>query len=349
MSAHAAASLDLLRRFAPGTPLRTATELILAQGTGALILIGSGSKVDAVTAGGFALDDVRFTAQRVAELAKMDGGIVVDPEAGRIVAANVHFMPDPSISTDETGTRFRTAERLARQTDATVLAVSEEGHLRAVVFSGAIRFTLQSMTELMALANQRLQSLERMRRQFDESVVRLDRHEVEGTVTTRDVVGVIQRAAVIRALGRSLDTLAAELGDAAALIALQAADLVAGVTEVADLVNADYQSRKPRKGSSIAQRVDRLDEDDLYDPEAVSDALGLGPLDVRAEPRGVRLLASVPRLPETVQTAILRRYRTFEDLTNADSKELATIDGVGKARAKSISRYLGGSTDDQLP
>ena len=78
MTPQTAASLELLRRFAPGTALRTAAELIMAQGTGALILIGSGAKIDRVMSGGFLLDNANFTAQRLAELAKMDGGIVVD-------------------------------------------------------------------------------------------------------------------------------------------------------------------------------------------------------------------------------------------------------------------------------
>ena len=188
-------------------PFRTAAELIMAQGTGALVVIGSSPKIDGVVTGGFWLDNAEFTAQRLAELAKMDGGIVVDDKSNLIVAANVHFMPDPRIATAETGTRFRTAERLALQTDAAVLAVSEEGLLRAEVFSGTVRFTLQSVTDLLAEANQRLQSLERMRKQFDESVTRLDRYEADGLVSIRDPVGVIQRAAVIRSIGRDLDTI----------------------------------------------------------------------------------------------------------------------------------------------
>ncbi len=109
-------SYEVLRRFAPGTALRIAVELIHAQGTGALIVIGAGAKLEALSSGGFHLHDTTFTAQRIAELAKMDGGIVVDDEKGSITRANVHFIPDPTIETNETGTRFRTAERMAIQT-----------------------------------------------------------------------------------------------------------------------------------------------------------------------------------------------------------------------------------------
>ncbi|MGI9528253.1 MAG: DNA integrity scanning diadenylate cyclase DisA [Acidimicrobiia bacterium] len=340
MTPNTPASLDLLRRFAPGTPLRTAAELIMAQGTGALVVIGTGPKVDEVVTGGFWLDDAPFTAQRLAELAKMDGGIVIDDDVTVIKAANVHFMPDPDIETDETGTRFRTAERLAVHTKRAVLAVSEEGHLRAEVFSGASRFTLQSVTDLLAEANQRLQSLERMRNQFDESVARLDRYEADGLASIRDAVGVIQRAAVIRAIGRDLDTIAAEIGDEASLLSLQAEDLEQGAAEIADLVNIDYQARKPRKGSSVFRKLDELDDDDLYSAEVIATALGLGNLDDPATPRGVRALAEVPRLPDSVRDAILRRFNTYERLISASSADLAEVEGVGRARAETIRSYI---------
>jgi len=340
MTPQTAASLELLRRFAPGAALRTAAELIMAQGTGALILIGSGAKIDRVMSGGFRLDDAEFTAQRLAELAKMDGGIVVDEDANRILAANVHFMPDPSIATVETGTRFRTAERLARQTGAAVLAVSEETHLRAVVFSGKVQFTLQSVTELLAEANQRLQSLERIRHQFDEAVARLDRFESEGVVTVRDVIGVIQRAVVIRRIGQDLDTIAAEIGDEASLLALQAEDFEYGVIETADLVNADYQARKPRRGSTAFTKLDKLDDDDVYSSAVIADTLGFVGLDEPATPRGIRALADVPRLPDSVRDAILGRFSSYDQLVNASAERLAEVDGVGRARASTVRNYL---------
>lgn len=340
MTPQAAASLDLLRRFAPGTPLRNAAELIMAQGTGALVLIGSGSQIDDVTAGGFSIEDAPFTAQRLAELAKMDGGIVIDDDDGMITAANVHFMPDPQIETVETGTRFRTAERLARQTGAAVLAVSEEGHLRAVVFSGEVQFTLQSVTDLLAEANQRLQSLERLRHQFDEAVARLDRYEADGVVSVWDVVSVVQRAAVIRSIGDDLDTISAEIGDSASLVALQAEDLERGVTEIAELVNMDYRPRRTKKNASVFRALESLDPDGVYRAEAIAGALGLGGLEDHATPRGVRALADVPRLPDSVRDAILKRMGSYRKLLNASTDQLAQVDGVGPARAATIRSYL---------
>ena len=322
-----------------------AAELAMRQGTGALVLIGSGPTVDEVSSGGFTLKDAAFTAQRLAELAKMDGGIVVDDRAGTILAANVHFIPDPSLHTVETGTRFRTAERLAQQTGFPVLAVSEEGHSVAVVYSKSSRFVLQSVTALLGEANQRLQSIERLRNQFDESVARLSRYEADDLVSMREVVGVIQRAAVIRDLASALDTIAVELGDSASLITLQADDLTRGVAEIAELVNVDYQRRKPRKGSSVFKRIDALDRDDLYDAETLSDALAFGSLDDHAQPRGVRAIAGVPRIPDSVADAILRKFSSYDRLMKATIDDLAQVDGVGPARAQTIRGYLNQVSD----
>jgi diadenylate cyclase len=326
----------------------------MSQGTGALVVIGSGPHVDTVCSGGFILDDASFTAQRLAELAKMDGGIVVDDRKGKILSANVHFMPDPDIPTDETGTRFRTAERLAKQTGFPVLAVSEEGHLLAVVFYGVRRFALQSVTELLGEANQRLQSIERLRNQFDESVARLSRYEADHLVSMREAVVVVQRAAVIRREAKALDTISAELGDAASLISLQAADLVEGVVELAELVNVDYQRRKPRRGQSVFTAIDKLDDDHIFAIESLAHAIGLEPLDEHSAPRGARAIADVPRIPEGVADAILRRFGSYDRLMRASVQDLAKVDGVGQARAQTVRAYLNqvndaGITADQTP
>ena len=340
MTPNVAVPIDLLKRFAPGTKLRDAVELIMRQGMGALVVIGAGPAVDEICSGGFDLVNVPYTAQRLAELAKMDGGIVVDDALGMITRANVHFIPDPTIATVETGTRFRTAERLARQTGLPVLAVSEEGRMVAIVFSGDARFALQTVTELLAEANQRLQAIERLRGQFNDAVVRLNRYEADDVVSMREVVAVIQRAGVIRRLAEGLDIISAELGDASSLISLQSSDLTGGVSEMAELVNIDYQRRKPRKGSSVFSKLDTLSEDDLYDPDTVADMVGLGALDEHAQPRGARAIARVPRLPDAVRDSILRRFTSYEKLMGASADDLAKVDGVGKARARTILSYL---------
>ena len=336
------AIFDVRRRFAPGTDLRHAVDLIVRQGTGALVVIGGGAAVDAVCSGGFVLERARFTAPRLAELAKMDGGIVVDADASHIRQANVHFIPDSSIATIETGTRFRTAERLARQTRCPILAVSEEGRSVAIVFIGDQRYELRRPTDLYAQANQTLNSIERLRRRLQDAEDRLTRLEVDDDVSVRDVAKLLQRAALVRRLFDQVDDLVIELGGEAQLISIQAADLIEGVDELAELVFADYAKRKraARSGRSVFDRLASIPTEELYDAARVADALKLDSLDTSVRPRGFRALAGVPRLPESVKESLVGHFRSLSRLLAASVDELDEVDGVGTARAEGLRAYL---------
>ena len=331
---------DLKREFAPGTLLRGAVDMIDRQGTGALVLIGTGPRVEALSNGGFFLDNTGLTSQRLAELAKMDGGIVIDAAAGKILRANVHFMPDATIATDETGTRFRTAEQLALQTACPVLSVSEEGRSLAVVYSASGRYVLRPPAELLAEANQMLASTSRIRGRLEEARDRLTQIEVDDLVTVNDVALVMQRAALVHRFSGEVDDLVVELGGEAALISLQAADLTDGIDDLAALVYADYAKRRGASPTRMFARLDELATADLHDVDVVADALKLGELESPARPRGIRALAGVPRLPENVKDALIRHFRDFQRLLNASVDDLDDVGGVGTARARQLRTYF---------
>jgi diadenylate cyclase len=331
--------LEILRRFAPGKPIREAVELIIRQGSGAIVVIGSGPKVDHVCSGGFLLDGARFTAQRLAELAKMDGGIVIDDEAELILRANVHFLPNPSIATAETGTRHRTAERMALETGRPVLSISDDRSM-ATVYTDRGRYELQSPTALLAEANQILNSLERLRRRLDAAERRMTRLEVDDVVVVRDVVLLLQRSELVRRLGAELERLAVKLGGEAKLIRLQAADLLEGVDQLAELVYADYAKRRPRRSDSILGRLDGLSSEALYDAATVSGGLGFDALDSAVRPRGIRALARVPRLPEAIRSELVKRFRDFRALLAAPPSDFESVGGIGRARAEQLRSYF---------
>ena len=163
---------SLLRSLAPGTRLRNGVELILRQGSGALIVLGYGPDIEAICSGGFHLNGADFSPARLAELAKMDGAVVTDEAAEVIYRANVHLIPDSSIETSETGTRHRTAERVARQTGRSVIVVSE-GRSTVTVYGREGMYELSKPTQLLAQANQNLLTLERFRRRLSEVENRL--------------------------------------------------------------------------------------------------------------------------------------------------------------------------------
>src|SRR5213595_2654465 len=176
--------MEALAAVAPGTPLREGLDRILQAKMGALIVVGDNPEVLNICSGGFLLD-AEFTPQRLSELGKMDGAIILAPDASRIARANVHLVPNPNVPTSETGTRHRTAERVARSIPVPVISVSEDMSVIAVYY-GDVKHPLELIPRLLNRANQALSTLERYKSRLDGVSGALSALEVEDLVTLRD-------------------------------------------------------------------------------------------------------------------------------------------------------------------
>jgi len=329
---------SILKQVAPGTPLRDAINLIVQQESGALIVFGGGPQVESLVSGGFRLSDAEFSPQRLAELAKMDGAILLTEEADQILGANIQLNPNPDLRTDETGMRHRAAERMAHQTGKAVVAVSE-GRDAATVYIGDARYELQSVTSLLAQANQSMLTLERFRRQLTESEGHLTRAEVAGDTVVRDVVRLFQRAVLVLHLGADLDRLAVELGKDGQLLRLQIADLLWGVDRLLELVYRDYSGSRAKVPKAL-KALNALVVADLDDLGNVAAAANLGPMDSAIRPRGLRALDGMPRLPDSVSSVLLTHFDGLEDIMQADVGDFEKIDGIGQSRARQLRRYF---------
>ena len=246
---------ELLGRIAPGTALRDGLERILAGRTGALIVLGYDRVVESLCTGGFALD-VALSATRLRELAKMDGAVIVSYDGSRIVRAGVHLMPDPTVPTEESGTRHRTAERVAIQTGFPVISVSQSMHIISVYVAGR-RYTLEHPTTILARANQALAALERYKLRLDEVASTLSALEIEDLVTVRDAMSVSQRLEMVRRIADEIEGFVVELGTDGRLLALQLDEMLAGVEEDRGLLVRDYlpgSGRRPRTHRPGAHR-----------------------------------------------------------------------------------------------
>jgi diadenylate cyclase len=232
------ALLDALALVAPGTPLRQGLDRVLQAKRGALVVIGDDPAVLAICTGGFLLD-AEFTPQRLSELAKMDGAIVLTADASRIARANVHLMPRASIPTSETGTRHRTAERVARSLDVPVVTVSE-AMATVTVYRGADHHTLQQPGRLIDRASQAIAAVERFKSRYDVALALLSTLEVEDTVSVADVVAVLQPGEMVVRFTDEVEGYLVELGEDGRLIRLQIEELGAGVEETLRLVALDY-------------------------------------------------------------------------------------------------------------
>ena len=334
-----------LAAVAPGTQIRDGLERILRGHTGGLIVLGYDAPVAELCTGGFELD-VEFSATRLRELAKMDGAIVLDDSHTRIVRAAVHLVPDSTLPTEESGTRHRTAERVARQTGLPVISVSQSMHIIALYLDG-IRYVLEDSAAILSKANQALATLERYKLRLDEVSGTLSALEIEDLVTVRDVAAVAQRLEMVRRIATEIDGYVVELGTDGRLLTLQLNELVAGVAGERELVVRDYlppaTGRRAKTADDVLLELDAVSPTDLLDIGQVARALQLGgaeQLDAAVTPRGYRLLAKVPRLPGAVIDRLIDHFGHLQKLLAASIDDLQTVDGVGENRARTVREGL---------
>ncbi len=332
-----------LATVAPGTELREGLERILRGRTGALIVIGHDKLVGSISSGGFELD-VPFTSTGLRELAKMDGAIIVDSSITRILRAGVHLMPDPSIHTEETGTRHRTADRVARQTGLPVVSVSASMHIIAL-YLDENRHVLEEAGAVIGRANQAIATLERYRHRLDEVTDALSALEIEDLVTTRDVAAVAQRLEMVSRIAREIDTYVLELGTDGRLLALQLEELIGGVDTDRELLVRDYMpgGRRRRPVESVLAALAAIDSSSLVELGAVAQAMRVGTdtsLDAPLAPRGYRLLSRIPRLPATVVDRLIEHFESLQKLLGASIDDLQTVEGVGELRARGVREGL---------
>ena len=340
---------DALARVAPGTPLRDGIDRVVRSKAGALLVLGDDADVLSICSGGF-LVDAPYSPQRLSELAKMDGAIILSTEGGRIARANVHLVPDPSVPTSETGTRHRTAERVARSLDVPVVSASEEmGVIN--VYAGGSKRQLQEVGHLLDRANQALQTLERYKVRLDDAITNLTAVEVEDVVTLRDVVAVVQRGEMVHRIAEEIETMIIELGIDARLLRLQLDELYGEIDDELDLVVADYLPA----GRTLADTLEvmaRLSDDEVSNLRLTADALSpdRDSTDLTQEvvPKGMRLLHRVSRLPSSTATAVADHFGGLAKLQRATVDDLMAVDDVDEATARSIRETLSRVTETTI-
>src|SRR6478609_10903956 len=292
---------EALATVAPGTPLRDGIDRVVRAKAGALLVVDDGADVLAICSGGF-LVDAPYSPQRLSELAKMDGAIILSGNCDRIARANVHLVPDPTVPTSETGTRHRTAERVARSLKVPVVSASEEmGVIN--LYAGGSKHQLQDIGRLLDRANQALQTLERYKARLDDALGNLTALEVEDIVTVRDVAAVVQRGEMVRRIAAEIETMIIELGVDARLLRLQLDEVYGELENELELVLGDYQT--------IADSFAGTHHDG----------------DTSASPRGLRLLSRVQHLSPDLALAVTNHFGELAKLQRATVTESSAGDG----------------------
>jgi diadenylate cyclase len=271
----------------------------------------------------------------------MDGAVVLTTDGLRIVRAATHLMPDPAIPTEESGTRHRTAQRVAQQTGFPVISVSQSMRIVSL-YIGEGRYVLQSTSELLSRANQAIATLERYKARLDEVSNALSALEIEDLVTVRDAAIVSQRLEMVRRIADEVTGQVVELGTDGRLLALQLDELMAGVDADRELIARDYapSGRRARSVDTVLKELADLSAVDLLDLTQVARAMGLPSTPEGQEsavsPRGYRLLARVPRIPPMILDRVVEHFGGLQKLLAASVEDLQVVDGVGESRARAV-------------
>jgi diadenylate cyclase len=299
--------LGAIAQVAPGTNLRAGIDDIIRSHEGALIVIG-------------------------------------DPnELTKLAYANVQLMPDPTIASNETGTRHRTAERVAKQTDALVISISQQRET-VTVFLGQRRYQLQPISEVLSKTNQALGTLETFRERLDHVLTRLTALEFQNAVVLDDVLVVLQRAELTTRMADYIERACVELGTEGRMIRMQLDELVGEVPREKGTLVADYHADSSAEATRIGlEALAELAYKDLLEFELLA-VLGYpastNPLDHAVTPRGHRVLSHIPRLPDAVIRHVVEDLGNLEAIVRASQRDLETVDGVGSVRAREIREGL---------
>jgi diadenylate cyclase len=332
-----------LEMVAPGTALREGLENIQRGRTGALICIGDSDELSFLYSGGIRLD-VDYAPALLYQVAKMDGAIVLNTDATKICWANVQLMPDPTIHSHETGTRHRTAERVSKQTEALVIAISQARDVVSLYLDGA-KYILEDIPVVLAKANQALATLDKYRSRLDQVSTRLTALEFEGGVTLHDVLTVLQRAELVTRMAVEIERYIVELGTEGRLIEMQLEEVMVGVASDKAALIHDYLAEHSEDGFALVlDSLTRLPHEDLLDFGRLAELLGydrkLNTLDHAVSPRGYRILGRIPRMPRLVIQGIVREFGGLDEILAATDGELEAVEGVGEMRAKEIREGL---------
>ncbi|WP_064091192.1 DNA integrity scanning diadenylate cyclase DisA [Rossellomorea aquimaris] len=332
---------DILQFVAPGAPIREGIDNVLRANTGGLIVVGYNDKVKSVLDGGFHIN-CSFSPSYLYELAKMDGAIILNEAGTKIILANAQLAPDVYVPSTETGMRHRTAERVARQTNALVIAISQRRNV-ITLYQGNFRYALKDISVILTKANQAIQTLEKYKVVLDQSISNLSVMEFEELVTQSDLLKVLHRFEMVLRIKNELLTYLSELGVEGRLIRLQMNELLADIEEEAMLIIRDYSHERDIKPFELLYKFQELVHSEVLEDNVLLKLLGYHGYvhhDDPIFPRGYRVLNKIPRLPIVIIENLITEYETLPFIVKATVKELDEVEGIGEVRARKIKEGL---------
>ncbi|MBI2632491.1 DNA integrity scanning protein DisA [Candidatus Pacearchaeota archaeon] len=316
---------SILKTVAPGTNLRNAIDGVLKSGKGALIALESETIIPLID-GGFRVN-CRFTPQRLIELSKMDGAIILSKDVKRIVHANVLLTPDSKIKTSETGTRHKAAERTAKQSGSLVIAISEKKRDINIYYKN-IKYNLKNTEDIRRKTNENIQLLEKQRDLFDNYIDKLNKLELRNYPSLHQAIFVIQKGRLIQRISEDMKRFIVELGNEGTLLKTRLKEITSGVEKELNLIIKDYTKLDVKKSKIL---LESLTYDELLDPENILKAMAYEAL-IQIEPiKGWRILSKTS-LQEQDIAKLLKEAGSLGEAIHSNIKLYFDIIGEDKAR-----------------
>jgi len=309
--------LSVLKLIAPGTSLRIAVEGILKIGKGALIVVENQNLIPLID-GGFRLNK-KFTPQKLVELAKMDGAIVLSSDLKKITFANVLLIPDSKIKTNETGTRHKAAERTAKHAGTIVIAISERKH-EITLYYKSLKHLFLETSELLRRANEYLQFLEKQKDLFEKNVEKLTRTELRKIVNIENVLSVIQKGKIIQKISEELKRYIVEIGKDADVLKIRLKELTLGVEKETEAVIKDYSEFSLNRINSL---LNSFSFEELFDKNKIFQVLSLNQ-SVSEKTKGWRIL-SMTSLENKEIALLIQTFSCLEKILLSQKDTLIPI------------------------
>jgi diadenylate cyclase len=310
--------VDILKIIAPGTGLRVAMNDILHAELGALIVVERPDLYNIVE-GGFRVN-CRFSPQRLVELSKMDGAIILSRDLKKIVYANVLLVPEIGISTKETGTRHKAAERTAKQMNTLCIAVSER-RKKITLYYRDMRYELEASSEILRKAAETLQILEKQKDVLNELLSNLNVLEVNNLVTVSDVCAVLQRMEMAGRIASMLRRYIIELGKEGVIVSMRLRELTKNLNKEELFLLKDYFGSKYLRAKAT---LENMNFDFLVETQNISRMLFNELHDRAASPKGIRILSKTNLFEKDIKL-LIASFKTLDKILNADEESLFKV------------------------
>ena len=290
--------------------------------------------------GGFELNTA-YTPQKVYELSKMDGAIILSENIKTIYGANIQLQPDSNIKTDESGTRHQAANRIAKQKGNLVIAVSERRN-KITVYKGDFIYSLNELSNLLVKSSQAITALEKYSVGIEKGWTNLSVLEFDNMVTLYDVVEVIRMYGLLFKMSEELlDYM--ELGIESRLVKIQYDEIMLNKNEsFIDLI-MDYKMEN-EKAEKVVENIRNLTKEELFEDENIVNILGYNlkdiSLDEGVKSRGYSLLSSINKITKKDIELITGELKDVQMILLASPEKISQIKGISKFKSEHIHKAL---------